>query len=215
MYVFHAVLFACLFTSVLAGGWIKGDGGYLCIRNKQFYFFDFRECEKLLIDVHKLEHNLIFNVLHDGTCQYLCISTCGNTYISKNYNEDCLWTTSAFDYAQTLSVNRGNFSNFLTTLGSNRLLPFSLHDGARMEMMYYALSMEYVSKSNDTACPFTAPLSTPTMNTNCRYPYFEEKFHTRRYYHDYTFWERLLLFLGITHEIYPLPYSWLSNFEYN
>jgi len=174
-------------------------------------------CESIMFNVHKYNDNLVLNFKNRNyICNYLCIDKCGKVYHeSVFYTEDCVLTTSALEHIETLSVHRGNYSDFFAA-NDYYLTALSMQPGDSVQRQHdlLALKFQYVDKLE--MCPL---MLEPAKTTHeCYTPQTRDdhnKYINRRHYRDYSFWSKLLIFFGVTEYVVPTNATHLSYLEYN
>ncbi|AIS92067.1 fibroblast growth factor 1 [Erinnyis ello granulovirus] len=175
------------------------------------------DCFSMSIDVHKHNNNLVVNFKNrKDVCNYLCIDKCGQVYHeSVFYTEDCLLTTSALENIETLSVHRGNYSDFFAA-DEYYLIALSMQPGDSVERQHTFISLKYTHVTDMEICKLILEPSKstrPCYTTNDRHD--NNKYILRKHYRDYSFWGKLLIFLGITNYVVPTNATYLSYLEYN
>ncbi|ABC61191.1 FGF-1 [Choristoneura occidentalis granulovirus] len=179
---------------------------------------DSSDCKKLIIDVHKYNNNLVINFKNSkGICSFLCIDKCGNVYHdSVLYTEDCVLTTAAFENVDTLSVYRGNYSDFFAAQ-DYYVIPLSMKSGNSIERFYnyLALTFNEISKTKKCNLILTPLKSTKMCTTSYLKRYENMDYIDRKNYQDYSFWNKLLIVLGVKSYVIPKNDTILSYKEYN
>ncbi|AEB00350.1 fgf-1 [Clostera anachoreta granulovirus] len=173
-------------------------------------------CKKIEFNVHARNGHLILNFVHaDLTCRYLCVDRCGNVYHDSVYRaDDCAFTTAAFDHVDTLSIHRGNYSDFLA-VDAYYTVPVSMTNGASMERLYNYLALVYNNASSTVTCNVTTKLSNSVRQCDVSMQRRAEMMYMGRKHHDdYSFWERVLNFFGIKKFVVPDTNVSLSYAEY-
>lgn len=181
--------------------------------------FDDDTCTPIIFNVHKHNDNLVLNFKNrDYICNFLCIDKCGQVYHeSVFYTEDCVLTTSALEHIETLSVHRGNYSDFFAA-NEYYLTALSMQPGDSVQRQHnlLALKFDYI-QNTDILCPL---MLEPAKTTHKCYTEQtrddHNKYINRRHYRDYSFWEKLLIFFGITKYVVPTNTThMLSYLEYS
>lgn len=179
--------------------------------------FDDVECKPIMFNVHKHNDNLVLNFKnYNNICNYLCIDKCGQVYHeSVFYKEDCLLTTSALEHIETLSVYRGNYSDFFAA-HDYYLTALSMQPGDSVQRQHNMLALKFQYVDKRKACPL---ILEPTKTTHECSEYQtrddHNKYINRRHYRDYSFWAKLLIFFGAIEYVVPTNSTLLSYMEYN
>lgn len=175
-------------------------------------------CRPIEFNVHKHDDNLVLNFKNAaGLCRFLCIDKCGNVYHDSVYHtEDCKMTTAAFDGVETLSVHRGNYSDFVATY-MYYPMPLSMSDGDALERLHsnVALKFNQIKDKNDSCTLMLTPSKKTRSCSSTSRRLGDYKYNTRRHYRDYTFWGKLMILFGFTKYEIPSESTLLSRTEYN
>ncbi|UXX41870.1 fgf-1 [Psilogramma increta granulovirus] len=180
--------------------------------------FNDDNCEPIMFNVHKHNNNLVLNfkTRNKYLCNYLCINKCGEVYHeSVFYTEDCLLTTSALEHIETLSVYRGNYSDFFAA-NEYYLTALSMQPGDSVQRQQNMLALKFQEIDKLELCPLM--LEPSKLTRDCYTPETRDdhnKYINRKHYRDYSFWGKLLIFLGVTEYFVPTNETQLSYIEYN
>ncbi|QOD40029.1 fgf-1 [Matsumuraeses phaseoli granulovirus] len=173
-------------------------------------------CSQIEFNVHKHENNLVLNFkTPSGVCKYMCIDKCGAVYYNSVYHtEDCKLTTSSFDTLDTLSVHRGNYSDFVAF--NSYMIPLSYKHGDSLERMYKFVSVKYNEINTKQTCQLMlTPSKTTQSCTETQERRGDLYYNYRKHYRDYSFWNKLLILVGYIHYVIPNNSTALSYIEYN
>ncbi|ACZ63548.1 FGF-1 [Pieris rapae granulovirus Wuhan] len=174
-------------------------------------------CKVIEFNIHKYDNNLILNFMNrNRICNYMCIDKCGNVYHdSVFYTEDCKFTTAAIENIETLSVYRGNYSDFFAA-DTYYTIPLSMKAGDSIERFYNYVALKYNVVNNQQTCKL---LLTPSKTSRTCTTVFERRgdleYIDRQHYRDYSFWNKILIMFGIKHYVVPNNTTLLSYTEYN
>ncbi|AAP85701.1 ORF_64 [Adoxophyes orana granulovirus] len=189
----------------------------LCLRSTQLNFYLNAGCAPLEINVHKYNNNLILNFKKDKVCNYMCINKCGNVYYDNVFHiDDCLWTTAAFQNMTTLSVHRGNFSDFMAYYNNN-LIPISFSYGNNVEKFYANIQLQFDEikpAKKESMCHLVLTPYKHTKACNNDFGRIQSFYNDRNNYYNYTWWEKLLILFRLKTITTPNVNETLSYYEY-
>nr|AIU36722.1 ORF76 FGF-1 [Cydia pomonella granulovirus]AIU36859.1 ORF76 FGF-1 [Cydia pomonella granulovirus]AIU37283.1 ORF76 FGF-1 [Cydia pomonella granulovirus]QDW81135.1 FGF-1 [Cydia pomonella granulovirus]QGY99466.1 FGF-1 [Cydia pomonella granulovirus] len=163
------------------------------------------DCLRLEINVHHYEHNIVISFLNaKRVCSYMCINKCGEVYYDSVFHtQDCRLTTAAFDGIETLSVHRGNYSDFVATHDFYNFVPVSFKEGDTIERQHSGMVFKYTALSTQQTCALSlTPLMTTKKCTVSTHRY-DTEYKPRRHYKDYSLWRKLLILIGVVE--YKVP----------
>nr|AUF82016.1 fgf-1 [Cryptophlebia leucotreta granulovirus] len=198
------ILFPIIIESVGFISLLKYPTRYLCIHrlDNKIYINDASssDCIRLEINVHKFQNNIVINFLSNKRiCRFLCINKCGDVYHDSVYHtDDCKLTTAAFDDIETLSVHRGNYSDFVATHDFYNFVPLSFKEGDSIEREYDGVALKYVSTDNRKTCELSLTPSLSTKVCSESSQRFENDYKPRKHYRDYSLWKKILIMFGVT-----------------
>lgn len=218
------LIYTSLFVSTLCvlRGAIMLDRFYLCKKNTvgtvvHLSTLDDRSCAKILFFAHKHKDSLVLNFADKTSCVFLCIDKCGYLYVDSKFHEtNCLFSVNAFDGIDTLSVNHGNYSNFLAAFDT-RIIPLSMRRGAKLERLRTTIKVTFVQELyRKTSCAVPNFVDVDTKHECTDYSRaVDDSFNWHRNYNDYNWWEKLLRLLHVQSTNVPTKNEILSYFLYN
>ncbi|ABQ52009.1 fgf-1 [Spodoptera litura granulovirus] len=161
-----------------------------------------RNCHPIKFNIHTHNNGLVFNFNNDNStkCKYMCMDTCNDLYHDNVfYEDDCVFTTMAFNSIDTLSINRGNYSDFIASY-AYYFLKMSLSSGARMERLKYLIEVkleEVRGADTSTKCSMTTSVFKKNSTKICSSTRAEPAYDQHANYGQITIWDKLLSFLGL------------------
>lgn len=174
-------------------------------------------CTPLKVNIHKNDNNLIINFLNSNrVCHFICIDKCGNVYHDSVFHTmDCRLTTASFDNFDTLSVHRGNYSDYVA-FTEYYLFPFSMSTGDKIERMYTNLALKYndIIGQNET-CPLMLSPSASTKSCADGVTRYNYEYNPRKNYNDYSVWQQILILFKYINYVIPKNTTHMSFIEYS
>jgi|WetSurMetagenome_2_1015567.scaffolds.fasta_scaffold05787_9 hypothetical protein len=192
-------------------------GYYFCAHNDGVFGLSTptdHSCVTLKFTAYAHVGGLVLSYRDKTVCKYLCINKCGVLYGDEMYHtEDCRFTTMAFEGFDQLSVNRGNYSDFVATSHYD-ILPLSLRHGASQERLEKHLKLTVKEEDVTTVCPLGNVNKNTKTTKECATAYKSEprKFDAHDGYKSFSVWEKFLIFVGI--DKMPKPNGGLRLIEY-
>ncbi|AAS82672.1 ORF66 [Agrotis segetum granulovirus] len=173
-------------------------GKYFCVQGSNVVVSTKTDktCYLAHFSIHAHEGGLVLNFKYESACKYMCINRCGELYYDEMYHiEDCKFTTMAFKEFDSLSVNRGNYSDFIAFADYNALL-YSLKDGdvlGRGET-YLKMSLE---KSGGAECILGNVDKNTKITKKCIVKQnFDSTPFDRHSNYNFSLWEKFLIMIN-------------------
>jgi hypothetical protein len=212
----HAlIVFGCLFAITNGGLLANYNKMVLCVEDNGepgLSTMHDKKCRAIYFNIHPHNGGLVLNFKFKNKCMHLCLNTCGDIYYDDQFfAQDCVLSTTKFKSIDTLSVDRGNYTDFIATYGYTQFR-FSLSAGANLEKLHTFLTLRHIIKTPVAGdkCPFKAPIeplqNNTAINKVCNAAValrYLETFNTHRDYASYTFWDKMLMFFGWQEAVEP------------
>ncbi|QBQ01618.1 fgf-1 [Hyphantria cunea granulovirus] len=198
------LLFLCLIVATDAGMLANLNKMIFCVEDNGdpgLSTIDDSKCKAIYFNIHTHSGGLVLNFNFKNKCRHLCLNTCGDIYYDDQFfTQDCVLSTAKFKSIDTLSVDRGNHTDFIATHGYN-MFKFSLSAGASLEKLHTFLTLRHIIKTPGPAnkCPLNVPQNNTLTNKPCnaatalRSP---EAINEHHDYASYTLWDKMLMFFG-------------------
>ncbi|AKR17509.1 FGF-1 [Mocis latipes granulovirus] len=130
-------------------------------------------------------------------CSYLCLDSCGNKYITDKYvAEECTWSTVAYKDFDTLSQNRGNYTQFLAFIRYDTIpLYASKNFNLHTHHQNIKLKIKQTSSTSNDICKLN--VKNVGINATCtNYNIENYDIDLHKNYAAINLFDKLLAFLG-------------------
>ncbi len=176
-------------------------------------------CPITKFNIQPYNNGLVLLYKHDTKCKHLCLNSCGKWYTAEKYVPDeCTWTTVAFKDIDTLSQNRGNYTQFLAFY-SYYTFEFYASRNFYLHSYYQNLQLnikEVTVTNKNEICALNPKIV--GEKANCAKKRSDSVIDMHRNYNSITLFDKLLAFLGF-YEIKPPKqeptlryFDYISNF---
>ncbi|AOW41418.1 fgf-1 [Trichoplusia ni granulovirus LBIV-12] len=175
-------------------------------------------CPITKFNIQPYNNGLVLMFKQKAKCKHMCMDSCGKMYITEKYvPEECTWTTVAFKDIDTLSQNRGNYTQFLAFY-SYYTFEFYASSNFYLHSYYQNLHLHIkeVSVTNkDEVCVLNP--KTVGVKANCvnRVQRSDSVIDMHKNYNSITLFDKLLAFLGFYEIKPPKPETTLRYIDYN
>lgn len=174
-------------------------------------------CERVQAAAEPHQGGVTFMFSLRGVCHFMCLDRCGYMYYEREFfTEDCKFTTVGMDGVETLSVHRGNYSDFVMHY-NYELIPFSMRNGDSRNRLAGMLEMKFRKTTDAWGCSLPyGNNSAPNKPCGDRFPMEEGEYNPHAGYPGYSLWEKFLFMLGWGRLPVPNEYTQLiATLEYD